>query len=144
LQVNLGLLESARKGISYGRYYEGTFNIISDLIFDSEERYVLVEDRRVQESIDCIFQETEKLLGHGVEFRPPQVQLCAKELEYFMGGIPYRMGNIVYASSFYDRIISFGNSLLLVARGTLPRAYVDRSSIIEPEGSTGDFEFEII
>lgn len=118
MEVNLRILESAWKGISYGRYYEDTFNIISDLIFNSE-RNVLVEDKRFQELIDSIFQETANFLSRNVEYGSSQVQLCAKELEDFMGGISNQMDNIVYRSSFYDRIVLFGDSALLVARAII-------------------------
>lgn len=119
MEVNLRILESAWKGISCGRYYGETFNIISDLIFNSEERNVFVEDKRFQESIDSIFQETVNFFGHDVEYRSSQVQLCAKELEDFMGGISNQMDNIVYRSSFYDRIVLLGDSALLVARAII-------------------------
>lgn len=80
---------------------------------------MFVEDKRFQESIDFIFQETVNFLGHDVEYRSSHVQLCAKELEDFMGRIPYQMDNIGYASSFYDRVVLLGNSALLVARSII-------------------------
>ena len=80
---------------------------------------MLVEDKRFQELIDSIFQETANFLSRNVEYGSSQVQLCAKELEDFMGGISNQMDNIVYRSSFYDRIVLFGDSALLVARAII-------------------------
>lgn len=80
---------------------------------------MLVEDKRFQELIDSIFQETANFLSRNVEYGSSQVQLCAKELEDFMGDIPYRMDNDVYVSSFYDRVVLLGNSALLVARSIM-------------------------
>lgn len=120
LRIGLRILKLAQKGLADGRYYRGTFQVISDLIFDSEERNTLIEDVQIQKLILSIFGEAENFLGRSIEYRCRQAQVCARELEDFVRGIPYQMNDLAYTSSFYGEVVSFGNSALLIARGSLP------------------------